>query len=105
MAHLEIVDDQVEVCTDAMEVFDLDLHLVDLLVEGGDVVFARQNVSLQLLDLVVKHELELLELLSLLFQLNNSSILVLNSSPPRLKFIFLGLNLILELYDGLVEGS
>ena len=105
VAHLEIVDDQVKVCTNAMEVFNLDLHLVNLLVEGGDVVLARQNVSLQLLNLVVKHEFELLELLSLLFQLDNPGVFVLNSGSPRLKFILLGLDLILELNDSLVEGS
>ena len=39
---------------------DFDLHLVDLLVERSNVILARQNVTLQLLDLVIEYEFELL---------------------------------------------
>ena len=55
---------------------NFDLHLIDLFVQRGDIVFTRKDIALQLLDLIIKHELELFELLRLLFELNNAGILV-----------------------------
>ena len=86
VAHLEIIDNQVQVVRDALEVLHLNLHLVDLLMERGNVILTRQNVTLQLLDLVIEHEFELLQLLSLLLELDDSGFFVLNGCPSGLQF-------------------
>jgi len=84
VSHLEIIDDQIEVVTDALEMFHFNLHLVDLFMERKDVVFSWLDVTLQLLNLVIKHELKLLEFLCLLFKLNDTSIFVFNGSSTGL---------------------
>ena len=76
VAHLEILNDKSQVCTDGLEVLHFNLHLIDLFVERGDIVFTGKDIALKLLDLIIKHELELFELLRLLFELNNAGILV-----------------------------
>jgi len=48
---------------------NLSVHARDLLFHFGDLLLSGADVSLQLLDLVVKHELELLKLLRFLLQL------------------------------------
>lgn len=84
VAHLEIAHNEVQVGTDSVEVLHLNLHLSDLLVEGGDVVLAGQDVPLQLLDLVVEHELKLLQLLRLLLQFDDAGILIQDRGEARL---------------------
>ena len=103
--HLEIVHDQVQVVTDALEVLHLDLHLVDTLVQGSNIVLTGQNISLELLDLVIKHKLELFKLLRLLLKLDDACVLVLNRGSSRLELLLLGLNLVLVVLDVLLEGS
>ena len=76
VTHLEILYDESQVCADGLEVLHFNLHLIDLFVERGDIVFTGKDVALKLLDLIIKHELELFELLRLLFELNNAGILV-----------------------------
>ena len=78
MTHLQIIDDQVQVVTDAHEVLYLNLHLVDHVMKRGDVVLTRKNIALQFLDLVIENEFKLLKLLCLLLQLDDSGIFVLN---------------------------
>ena len=80
VSHLEIVDDQVQVVANTLEMLNLNLHLVDLLVQRRNVVFSGQNISLELLDFVIKHEFELFKLLSFLLKLNNAIVFVVNSS-------------------------
>ena len=103
--HFKIIDDQVKVVTDSLEMLDLDLHLVDLLVQAGNVILTRQDISLQFLDLVIEHELELFKLLCLLLQLDDACIFILNGGTSRLKLCFLRLNLALQLVDRDVEGA
>lgn len=83
----------------------LDSHLGDLLVQGGYIVLTGQNVTLQLLDLVVEHELKLLQLLSLFLEFDDSGILILNCGPSGVEFRLLSLNLILVVVDGSVEST
>lgn len=80
MTHLQIIDDQIQVVTNAHEVLYLNLHLVDHVMERGDVVLTRKDIALQFLDFVIENEFELLKLLSLLLQLDDSGIFVLNCS-------------------------
>ena len=84
---------------------NFDLHLIDLFVQRSDIVFTRKYITLQLLDFIIKHKLELFELLSLLFKLNNASVLVFNSGCTRGQFTFLIFDLVLELKDRLVKVS
>ena len=65
----QIVNDVAEVGIDLVVVLEVLVHLVGLLLEAGDLHLAGRDVALELLDLVVEHELELLELLRLLLQL------------------------------------
>lgn len=97
MAHLEILNDEFQVCADGLEVLHFDLHLIDLFVQRGNVVFTGKDISLQLLDLIIKHKLELFEFLSLLFEFNNASVLVFNGSRTRSQFTLLVLDLVFEL--------
>ena len=80
MTHLQIIDDQIQVVTNAHEVLYLNLHLVDHVMERGDVVLTRKDIALQFLDFVIENEFELLKLLSLFLQLDDSGIFVLNCS-------------------------
>ena len=77
MTHLQIIDDQVQVVTDAHEVLYLNLHLVDHVMERGDVVLTRKDITLQFFDLVIENEFKLLKLLCLLLQLYYPSIFIL----------------------------
>lgn len=83
VAHLEILNNEFQVCADGLEVLHFDLHLIDLFVQRGDIVFTGKDIALQLLDLIIKHELELFELLRLLFEFNNASILVFDGGRTR----------------------
>ena len=55
------------------------MHLVHLLVEGCDIVLTGQDISLELLDLVIEHKFELFKLLSFLLKLNDAIVFVVNS--------------------------
>ena len=105
VTHLQVIHDQVKIITDALEVFHFDLHLVHLLVEGGDVVLTRQDIALQLLDLVIEDEFELFELLGLLLEFDDAAILVFDRRSSRLELSFLSLDLVFEVVDGDVEGA
>lgn len=65
----EVVDDVAEVSIDLIVVLKVLVHLVCLLLEAGYFHLSGSDVALELLDLVVEDELELLELLRLLFEL------------------------------------
>jgi len=103
LSHSEIVDDQGQVLVDSVEVSELLSHLVGLLIELLDVELPWPNISLQLLDLVVEHELELLKLLGLLLEVNDSVILVLDGSISFLELTNLTLDLLLEISCILVQ--
>ena len=84
---------------------DFDGHSGHLLMQRGNVVLTRQNVTLKLLNLIVEHEFELFKLLSFLLELNDPGIFVLNSGPSGVKLCLLSLNLVLGVIDGCVEGA
>lgn len=60
LAHLQVLNDQRKVLVHLCEVLHFLLHCVSQLKQVFDLVFARTNVTLELFDLVVKHEFELL---------------------------------------------
>ena len=72
----QIGHNQLQVVFDAAEVEDLLLHLTSGVLQLLDDFLPWPDVSLQLLDLVVEHELELLQLLRLLLQLVDVSVFV-----------------------------
>jgi hypothetical protein len=65
---------------DTIEMLKLLSHLVSLLVEFLDFNFTGSNITLKFLDFVIEDELEFFKLLSLLFQIINSLILVADGS-------------------------
>lgn len=73
----QVFHDQKEVFVYAGKVLVLSFHLIDLVFELADLDVARPNFLLELLDLIIKHELKLFKFLDLLAQvLNASSLLV-----------------------------
>jgi len=65
---------------DTIEMLKFLSHLVSLLVEFLDFNFTGSNITLKFLDFVIEDELEFFKLLSLLFQIINSLILVADGS-------------------------
>ena len=82
---------------DPVKMSELLSHLVSLLIELLDVKFSWSNISLQLLNLVIEHKLELFKLLGFLLEVNNSVILVLDGSISFLELTNLTLDLLLEI--------
>jgi hypothetical protein len=71
-------------------------HDVGLFIELLNFKLSWTDVSLKLLDLIIKHELEFLKLLSLLFQIDDSLIFIFDSGISFLELSFLTLDLLLE---------
>ena len=46
VAHLKILNDEFQVCADGLEVLHFDLHLIDLFVQRGDIVFTWKDITL-----------------------------------------------------------
>lgn len=80
LSHSKIINDQSQILVDTIEMLKLLPHLVCLFIELLDLNFTGSNVTLKLLNLIVEHELELLELLSFLLQIVYSLILIPNRS-------------------------
>ena len=96
-----VPDDQAQVLIDDEEVLRLSVHLGLLLLQALDDLHARPDSALKLLDLVVKHKLELLELLRLLAILVNLVLLVLDCLLPLLQLVLHALDVrLLELSLG-----
>jgi len=74
---------------DTIEMLKLLSHLVSLLVEFLDFNFTGSNITLKFLDFVIEDELEFFKLLSLLFQIINSLILVADGSLSFLNLTLL----------------
>ena len=89
----QVLHDQLQVPVYNLEMFDFILHLCLLLVQDLDFPFSWPNLVLQFFDLVIKHKLELLELLRSLAQLINLLFLVSNGGLALLQFTHLTLNL------------
>ena len=96
LPHGQIIDDQAKVGIDSSEVNDFSFHLGNLFMQLLNLHFTRSDVSLQLLDFVIKHEFELLQLLRFLLEFNDAGVLVLNCGFTLAEFSLLRLNLSLE---------
>jgi hypothetical protein len=96
LTHSQIVNNQSQVLVDSVEELEFLAHFVGLLVELLDLKLSWPNVSLQLLNLVVEHELELFKLLGLLSQIINSLVLVFDGSGSLLQLTLLRLNGLLQ---------
>ena len=55
-----------------MVLLQLEIHFLDLSPQISDLAFSRLDLPLQFLNFIVKHELELLELLVLLLQVEDA---------------------------------
>ena len=69
-------------------------HLVGLLIQLLDFELPGPNISLQLFDLIIKHELKLLKLLRFLFKIINPLIFILDGSLSFLQLPLLRLDLL-----------
>jgi hypothetical protein len=92
----EVIDDVAKVGVGLVVLAKRLVHGVCLALKTRDFLLTGCNVALELLDLVVEHELELLELLRLLLQdvdlafaLTNGLVLVVNLFQQSLNFAFL----------------
>jgi hypothetical protein len=68
LLETQIIDYETEASVRGVVLLQSSVHLVGLLLELADLLFFRLNLPLQFFDLVIKHELELLQLLGLLLQ-------------------------------------
>lgn len=75
------------------------LHLVGLIFEIVDGLASGTNIALQLLNLIVEHKLELLQLLSLLLQVMDPFVLISNRGLSFGQFQGLALNVGLQLIE------
>lgn len=78
------------------------VHLVGFSLKSSDFEFSWGNVPLEVFDLVVKHELEFLELLRLFLELVNVVLSFSNGKILVENFTGLGVNLLSELLDSLI---
>jgi len=102
LSHSEIIHDKSKILIDSVEMLQLLPHDVGLLLELLNFNFSWADISLELLDFVIKNELELLKFLSLLFQVNNSLIFVLDSGLSLTELGLLRNDLLLEIVSALV---
>jgi hypothetical protein len=72
----EIIHNVPKVSINLVVMLQVFVHLICLLLESSDLHFPGRDISLQLLDLIVEHELELFELLSLLLELIDLFLLI-----------------------------
>jgi len=101
LSHSQIIDDKGQVLIDTIEMLQLLSHLVGLLVQLLDLKFSWPDISFELLDFVIEHELELLQLLSLLLEVNDPPIFVFNRSASLFELTFLAFNLLFQIAGGL----
>lgn len=73
------------------------IHVGNLFLHLRNILLTRSYVSLQLLDLVIQHKLELLQLLSLLLQLVDTSALIPDGFIPLLDLLRMTLPLLSQL--------
>lgn len=107
LAHSEVLRDQAQVLVDSFEVFHLLVHAVSILVKVPYFLITWANGVLELFDLVIKHELEFLELLGLFSQGVDVVLLLLDALITLLKFLLLLKDLrlqVLALSNQLLQG-
>ena len=81
LAHLKVLNNQAQVFVNSVEVLHFLPHLCHLLVEYFNLSGFWLNFSFQLFDLVVEHEFELLQLLSLALQRTDPVFLIFDCLP------------------------
>ena len=89
LSHSQIIHDKCEVLIHTVEMLEFLTHLVSLLIQLLDLDFTGSNITLELLDLVVKDELELLQLLCFLLQVINSLVFITDCCFTLLDFTLL----------------
>mmetsp|Transcript_26003 Transcript_26003/g.85569 ORF Transcript_26003/g.85569 Transcript_26003/m.85569 type:complete len:499 (+) Transcript_26003:589-2085(+) len=94
---------ELQITVGLMVSLKLVVHLLDLKLHVGYLELARLNLLLELLDLVVEHELELLQLLVLLLQIVNSLLLVPDRLVPLPDLLLQPRDLLLQHRDLVVE--
>ena len=78
-------------------------HDISLLLQLLDLDFSWSNISFQLFDLVIKYELEFFQLLSFLFQVNDSLVFIFDGGFSFIELTLLTKNLLLKIISALVE--
>jgi hypothetical protein len=103
LSHSEIINNQCQVQVHSIEVLQLLTHLVCLLIQGLNLELSWTDISLQLLDLIIEHKLELLQLLGLLLEIDDTLVLVFDGLVSLLQLVLLTLDLLLQLTDDLQQ--
>jgi hypothetical protein len=103
LSHSEIINNQCQVQVHSIEVLQLLTHLVCLLIQGLNLELSWTDISLQLLDLIIEHKLELLQLLGLLLEIDDALVLVFDGLVSLLQLVLLTLDLLLQLADDLQQ--
>jgi len=96
LSHSQIINDQSKILIDSIEVFQFLSHFVCLLIQLLDFDFSGSNVTLKLLDLVIKDEFKLLKFLSFLFEVIYSLVLVFYCGFSLLDLTLLRVDLLFE---------
>lgn len=78
-------------------------HFIGCLIQCLNFKFTRANVSLQFLDLIIKYELELFQLLRFLSEINNPPVFVFDGGITLFELTNLADDLLLQLVGGVVE--
>ena len=64
----QVIDNVTQIGVDLVELSQVLVHIIGFFLQSGNFHTSWSNISLELLDLVIKHELELFKLLSLLLK-------------------------------------
>lgn len=93
---VQLIHDRPQRVVEGIEFFESLIHTIGFVLHAADFVLARPNIPLQLLDLVIQHELELLEFLGALLEFIDLALLL---ADGLVTFV----DLLLLLVDGLLE--
>ena len=88
-AHLtknKILDNELQVLVNSVEMLNFLLHLSSHLLKFSDFHFSGSNVSFEFFNFVIKHKLELFELLSLFLEFINTKFFISHGLFTILKF-------------------
>lgn len=98
-SHAEISLNQLQVRADSVKMPDFLVHFGVLLMELLSVSLSGHDVLLHLFDLIIEHELEFLQLLSLLPEVVDPGAFFSESAVTLSNFFLLRINLLLALGD------
>lgn len=102
LSRPEIINDVTQVCIDLIVMSQVLIHVFSFLLQTSDLHSSWSNVTLEVLDLVVKHELELIKLLRLLLVFVNLFLMVSNDLILLDNLLLLSRDLKLKLIDRLL---